>query len=270
MNDRLLAVDLDNTLLDRRNGVNATARRAVQLAQDHGVIVCIATGRTYQSACRFSEKVGALGPVIANNGAVICSQAGEFLYEKILPNETVKRILYNTQDVPYLTYIYAKEGVYVRDPEGVATPHYARALEIEIKSDSIFRHHPNPRIYGLSFRIPSQNAEQAEHWWRKQLPEDVQVVSTVPTLLEVLPKHASKGRALRWLSKQYHIPRESVFAIGDGRGDLDMIAFAGVGMLVANADPSLYHYADHITCAPYAWGVLELVENYILSLPASN
>ncbi|MBE0466620.1 MAG: HAD-IIB family hydrolase, partial [Candidatus Desulforudis sp.] len=94
--------------------------------------------------------------------------------------------------------------------------------------------------------------------------EQVHITRSKPYFLEFSHPLATKGRALEHLAGHYGIPREAVMAVGDGYNDLDMIEYAGLGVMMANAREEVKRYADYVTGSNDADGVAEAVERFVL------
>jgi hypothetical protein len=92
----------------------------------------------------------------------------------------------------------------------------------------------------------------------------ITVSKSKPHFLEFAHIEATKGNALAFLAAHFGIKREEVIAVGDGYNDLDMLDYAGLGVVVANARDEIKKFADYVTSAPYGDGVVEVLEKFVL------
>ena len=91
------------------------------------------------------------------------------------------------------------------------------------------------------------------------------VSKSKPQFLEFAHIQATKGQALAFLAAHFGVRREEIMAVGDGYNDLDMLDYAGLGVVVANAREEIKKYADYVTAAPYGDGVVEALEKFVLA-----
>ncbi|MFP4199989.1 MAG: HAD family hydrolase [Bacillota bacterium] len=250
-----IALDLDDTLLGPDRAVGYNARRAVQLVQGCEKVAILATGRPYASAKKFARELNLLGPVVANSGAVIRDPAGGVLRDLYLDPELVTRVLSEISARELVAYVYHGEHT-VATADHRDTERYSRVLRIDIPVV------PNPEpegVHAISVRVPPEIGARLERELREEFADIARVLRTLDTLIEILPRGAGKGAALRYLSCSLGLPLEELVAVGDSAGDMDMLEVAGRGVLVANAPRHLRGRADHVTREPYDEGVLRVV-----------
>lgn len=261
---KLLALDLDDTLLGPDREVGDEARGAVQLAQDRGAAVVLATGRPYSSARLFAGRLGILGPVIASSGAVVRDAAGRRLRERFLDSDLCSRVVCDSDQRGDIVYAYTSCRVW-SNAFHPATDRYERILDVSIEVDEDLGANL-PRldtgVNALALRVDPARGAQIERHWKQRLGGDAVVIRTLPTLVEILPIGGAKGDALGFVCCHLGVPLAASVAVGDSRGDLDMLRVAGRGVLVANARPELHPEADLVTCSPYVDGVIEVVRRF--------
>jgi hypothetical protein len=266
---RLVAVDIDGTLLDKHHMIGESARLAKKICDTRGVAFTVATGRVSTSAEVVACELGITTPLIANGGATIKMPGGPYLRVLALPGEAARRAIMAARRYPVERYVFTGE-CYVTETLCEETLPYSQALGIPIKE---VRDLVQATTGGaISLVLRANRFEPGHEQLADRLKAEIEALSagefrvekTLPHLLEVLHRGASKGEALRALCDMLTVPLASSMAIGDGFGDIDMIDAAGIGVLVANAHPSLSGGSRKRTRASHADGVLEAVRAFVL------
>ena len=266
---KLVAVDIDGTLLDRDHIVGPSARLAKKICDARGVVFTVATGRVSTSAEVVARELGITAPFIANGGAAIKMPQGPYLRVLSIPGEAARRAVAAGRRYSVERYAFTGER-YVTETPCPETLPYSRGLSIPIEPvpDLVAATSGGAICLVLRASILEPGYEQVVDRLKAELEAasagEFRVEKSLPHLLEVLHRDASKGGALRTLCRILDIPVEDSLAIGDGFGDIDMIDAAGTGVLVANAHPSLTGGSRKRTQASYSDGVLEAVRAYVI------
>jgi Cof subfamily protein (haloacid dehalogenase superfamily) len=244
---RLLAIDLDGTLLTRHKRILPRTRGALDAAAGLGCRVVIATGRSFAVARYFCDGLTLSAPQITYNGAVIYDPAQSCdLCQYLVPPPYVR---------PGVDF-FMEAGV----PVALFTP---QTLYLD-------RRIPHPEAWlpgrsGVLERIPDVRSVAAQPCIKVVGHSDPLTIATVrplaverfghalyvtqtsSALLELLHPEVSKGAALRRIAHMLGVARDEVIAFGDSHNDLDMLTFAGVGVAMGNASAEVKALADLIT-----------------------
>ncbi|AZK58871.1 Cof-like hydrolase [Candidatus Desulforudis audaxviator] len=263
---RLVAVDLDDTLLTSGLEVSPRAGRAISRAQALGVVVTLATGRMYLSAVPFARRLGIDAPIITYQGALVKHPVtGAELLHRALANDTARAVIERLRAYGYHLNVYLDDQLYMEVLTELGK-RYADLSRVEA-------HPVGDLLVYLGDRNPTKvlaiggedEIERLEQEMIALFPaERVHITRSKPKFLEFSHPLATKGRALQYLAAYYGIPREAVMAIGDGYNDLDMVAWAGLGIMMDNARDEVKRYADHVTASNDADGVAEAIERFVL------
>ncbi len=262
---RLIALDLDGTLLCDDGSVSARNVQAIQTAVAQNIHVILATGKTRGSAQGVFAQLGQALPGVFTQGLVIQQADGTVCHETALDRETaVRAITFAVQQrLPHLAYC----GSRIVAPEDHA---YARLLHEKY-------HEPQPEIIGPfldqidelrinKFLVSDEAHNDATRARLTGLMGDhATVTQAVPGYIEMLPPGASKGQGVQWLLDDWGIPATAVLAVGDGENDLDMVRLAGVGVAMGNAIPALKAVADYVTADNNHSGVAEAIARFALA-----
>jgi len=260
---KLLALDLDDTLLDRSFQISPQNMAAIQSAVQKGVLVTFATGRMYCSALPYARQLGIEMPLITYHGALIKTVAGETLYHCPVPLDLAREIIAIAKAGHYNLHIYLNDELYVA-AENEHTRYYQQVAQVKVNAVgdlvSFLTQAPTKlTIVDAEERLPALQEELRKHF-NQQLAINI----SRSRFLEITAKQATKGQALRYLAKLHQIPRSQIAAIGDSYNDLDMLEYAGMGVAVANAREAVKEVADHITEASYNHGVAVFIQQYVL------
>lgn len=271
---RLVALDLDGTLLDPDKRVSSRTEAALRRAAAAGAEIVPASGRYYGAFPDQVRQLDFVRYVIAVNGAeVLDLRTGETLYAAEIPLETALRIMehLDTAGVPYDCYMggrgWMTEAVQNRAAEYAWDEH---ALDLilrrrtpvpELKAFLRERGRDVQKIQFFSNDREKRTALAAE--LARRFPEAV-LTSSIPNNVEINAPGADKGSALRALAARLGIPRDATMAFGDALNDMSMITAAGIGVAMGNADEALKAAADHITAGCAEDGVALAVESFCL------
>ncbi len=261
---KLMAVDIDGTLLDSRDRLTEVTKKAIRLGVENGLIFTISSGRPIQGIEHLNEQLNLDLPFITYNGAmVVMGKSRKILYEQKMAADDVKSIFslgerYNTSiilwsnNTLYANRIDARttkysegfrvEPVIIRDPEEIAQKGVTKMLwydEIEL--------------------IDRYEKEVGQF-----LGDNINYHTSKPIYLEFVDKRASKAIAMERLGEHYGIKREEMIAVGDGANDLSMIEYAGLGVAMANAKDEVKAKADYITLSNDEDGVANVIYKFVL------
>lgn len=286
MSIRLLALDLDGTLLDSRGQVSEGNRNALEQARERGVRVAIVTGRRFRDARPTALELGLDVPVIAHNGALTKhARTLETVSVLTLPLDAARRSLEvgRAADADaLLSDDHEGLGVLVYDRlsgDNLAAQLYvkwARRIHGENGRDAVLQvasleefldHEP----VHLAFSGGCAKMKTLENELREELGTTAKIFSTTYksmdfTLLDILHPQASKGVGVAAAAAELGVRREEVMAVGDNLNDLEMLHYAGTGVVMANAEASLHEIDGlYATGTNDEDGVALAVERFILN-----
>lgn len=260
---QLLAVDLDGTTLNASGTISARVRQALADAAQRCIWVTIATGRNLPSARPFTKLMHINAPIICLQGSLIYDLAEERVLRRCrLASELICELI-AAREVQWPVAAYRSEQIFVVDSQ------LARAIYAAIRQEPICvpdlcqALHPEGADK-LLFDVPEHEVPGALHILRALVGDQACVVRSDKHYVEVIPKDADKGNALRWLAQYLGIPREAVMAIGDQDNDASMIAWAGVGVAMGNGSESAKAVADWIAPPIEQDGAAIAIERFIL------
>ena len=248
---RLLAVDIDGTLLNPQFRISDGDRAAMRKAHEEGVEVILVTGRRHAFALPIARQLGFDFWLISSNGAVTRSMTGETFHSDPLPAATCRKLcaaMHEFRGNTVLTFDTEAKGAVVIEHIDELNESIDRWLEKNLQfidfvipiENSLTRDPVQAMFCGTVARMQLALAALA----RSGLERDITVLRTeYPgrdlSMLDVLNRGCSKGHALARWAWHRGIPREQVMAIGDNYNDIEMLAFAGRPFIMGNASEEL-------------------------------
>jgi len=267
MTYRLIATDLDDTLLNENSKISERNRKAIEAARRKGVYFTLATGRMAQSTFRYARQLEVELPLITYHGALVCSLHEEKpYYYRPLEFALVRDIIKEAQERSHHVNLYLEDRLFVKEYNRI-TSFYKNfsSVEIEPVGDLVeyldCRGMAPPKVTIID---KEEAMEEIEVILKERFPGRLNLMLSRPSFLEITHNLATKGQALKTLAKDLGINREEIIAFGDSINDLDMLEYAGLGVAVENARPQAKEVADIIAPSHQEDGVAEIIEQYVL------
>jgi HAD superfamily hydrolase (TIGR01484 family) len=282
---RLIALDLDGTLLDSRGRVSGRNRAAIDEARARGVSVALVTGRRFRDARPLALELGLDVPVIAHNGALTKhAHSLETVAAVLMPVEAARAVVRVGREhgadalvsddhvgAGLLVYDQISPGNtalarYVEWSRRVVGEEAAAAIRRVESLEEYLDHDP----LHVAFSGGCAAMERLSEVLRGELGGGVRLLLTLYpkmdfALLDVLHPEASKGAGLAAVAAEAALTREEVLAVGDNFNDLEMLEWAGTGVLMGNADPALHAAGRfHATATNDDGGVADAIEKFVL------
>lgn len=269
MNMDLIALDMDGTLLNPEGKIDPAVHDAVQQAKRAGIKVVLCTGRPLPGVTPYLEQLGLTDNgdyVITYNGALVQrSHSGD-----ILAHHTM-----NHQDFLTVSDLAEKAGVHFQaiNDQGIFTPNknisYYTVREsfivnLPLRYRAVHEIDPEMTFSKMMMIDPPELIDAALDRLPRDLSDRYTVLRSEPFFLEVLNKRASKGQALKVLTEILGFSRERVMAVGDNENDIDMIAYAGLGVAMDNAVDKVKEVSDQITLSNLEHGVAQAIYDFAL------
>lgn len=262
---RLIALDLDDTLLDSEKRMSERTIGAVRAAADSGVRVIIASGRAYLGVTKFLDMLDLHDMCIVTGGAVIMDADGHVMDREAVPADVTHAVMQWAKDRGIYFQVYVDDGFWYETPTA-ATRRYEEHngyLGVHVPDLSARSNIEAAKILFIG------TVDEVAEWGRalaKDFP-DLSVETSDPTFLEISSPRASKGRALLTIGKHLGIPPSETLAIGDSEIDKSMIEAAGMGIAMANAAPDVLMAADYVTGPCNEDGAAAAIEEFVLGAP---
>lgn len=268
MTIRLVAMDLDDTLLRDDWTISPRVVKAIQKAQAQGVKMTIATGRMSISARPYAEQLGIDVPVITYHGAMIQQVlSGEILFRRVIPSALAAEIVEHVSKLGIYGQVYLKDRV-VTSQLNEWSREYAKiaSVHIEVADLAVLLSQEPEGVEKILFISEESVLDQLASTLKQFYGKKVHITKSKPHFLEITDCSVNKGIALAALAEHFGIIQEDVMAIGDSFNDLEMLQYAGMGVAMGNARSEIKEQADIVTVSNEDDGVAEAIERYVLRI----
>lgn len=266
---KLVAIDLDGTLLDGRKQVSQKNKEVLAQAKAQGVKIVLCTGRPLRAIRPYLEELSLNESgdysITFNGGLVQKNDTGEIMEKAALQLADIHELVAVAAELDLPLDVVSEEIVLCLPTSATnqsiygslnplldCRPYAIEALdESKLYNKAVIAYHQevlDPKILA----IPSAIREKYE------------VIKTRNNLLEFMPKGITKAYGIELLARDLGITIDEVMAIGDEENDLPMIRYAGLGVAMANAVPLIKEAADVVTDSNEADGVATVIEKYVL------
>lgn len=269
MKYKLVAIDMDGTLLNSNNQVSERTRKTIENAKTKGTHIVLSTGRVLKSALSYSKSLNLKNPIVACNGAIIVDEDANVIYKKPIDNNLVKEIvaLARSKNIYYHFYDESRFYSHIRVEE--VLKFYNEGNENTSIDLKIFKNIEeiiglkDLNVYKFLFIDDNKNKLQSLRDELNKL-ENISTSSSWTNNIEAMGQNVSKGEALRQLCNRLQIKSEEIIAIGDSENDLSMLKFAGLGVAMGNGGQVIKKQADYITDSNDEDGVAKVIEKFVL------
>ncbi|TXK77561.1 Cof-type HAD-IIB family hydrolase [Paenibacillus sp. N3.4] len=240
---KLIALDMDGTLLNEEKKISAENQEAIRQATQAGKIVMMSTGRGAVSAMPYIKELGLTGPLVVVNGSEVWERPDKLLRRTLLPAETVRSLHALAVEHDSWWWAYSVEGIFNRESE---------TFDIDGQE-------------WLKFGYFSENSEKltsirtiVEGWGT------LEITNSHPSNIELNPLGINKATGVEAVCKLLGIEMSEVIAMGDSENDIAMIRESGLGVAMGNAQDEVKRIADITTLSNEEHGVAEIIYGYLL------
>jgi len=270
---KLIALDLDGTLLDSDKQLSDENRQALERAANEGIEIVPATGRFYKGMPQIIRELPFVHYVISINGAQVYSvKDGKTVCGSEIPWQRAVSVMQRFDELPVIYDCY-RDGwgwmtkeFYDKAEKFSASPHNLEMIRTlrtpvpELKENIKEVAHGVQKIQAF-FNDMDLRAEML-----KTLPEefpDLVVTTSIPNNIEINSKEATKGIAIKKLADYFNIPLSQTMAFGDDYNDITMLKAAGIGVAMGNAGNEIKRAADYVTDNCDSSGVAKAINHFL-------
>jgi hypothetical protein len=263
---RLVAFDVDGTLVGRDLRITERVRDSIERMKQAGILGCLVTGRMYRATLPFARELGFDAPLICYQGAAIVDPASdEVLQHGALGNEVVRELIALAQRDGMHLQLYRNDEYYCEARNRFSDLYASLAMTEPVIVPSLreaFAY--SPATKGVIIADAPVAAAYAQTLG-DALGARAYVTRSLAEFVEVLDPAVDKGRALRFVASRLGVPMEQTAAIGDSWNDAPLLAAAGFGIAMGSAPPELKAGAQAVVSDVEHDGVAEALEKYVLS-----
>lgn len=267
---RLLAINVDGTLLKTNRRLARATKEAIQYVKDKEVIVTLVTSRNFLSAKKVAKALKIDTPIITHQGAFIGSSIDDPIYESRISEDktfNLVQVLENFDCNVRLLHEKFSLGNRVRITDnilskavlGTSDPLFYPMQFVESLSDQLRDYPMAPPKIDVYF---SEHDELQKVKDTLEAFDDIRTIEKNDKMLEIVPSQVSKAKGLQLLGEHFDIPLEKMVAIGDDYDDIEMIEKVGLGVAMGSAPNEVKKAADWITRSNDQNGVSYMVKEH--------
>ncbi len=242
-NYKLLAIDLDKTLLDNDHRLSRRNYDVLKRCQDMGIYVILASGREVETIDRFSDELEIFDPIMACGGAIICGEKREgrreTLYHKPIPAGIVDRVMEFTRSVGYCLSVHHPNKILALERSKYTDIYHNQTGATFTFVDDFCQRIKGTRPTKLIAIVDPDMRETVYQQFVERWGTEANIIRTNPEYVELNAKGVDKGIALIELCRILDVPIHQTMAFGDNYGDLPMIELAGGKVLMDNASDEI-------------------------------
>ena len=272
-----IAADIDGTILDSSSRLPPENVAAFRQARDRGVEVVLVTGRRYGAAVWVANGLGLSSPLIVNNGAmIVCPVQSRRLARWFLAPEVATAILSATSSYTHCTVLHkdrpaAGQLVVCSQPRTNGQLHHylSKVPGVTVQVESL-QSEVDGDLIEIMFSGPLGVMEAVEgRLMESGFEKHVRIARTYYRekdlgIIDVLNRDCSKRSALDFLARSRGVRPAEIMAIGDNHSDLEMLEYAGVGVVMANGVAVLKNRGFYETASNDDLGVARAIGRFIL------
>ena len=289
---KLVAIDLDGTLLNSYGEVSNKNKEIIQKAMQKGVEVVLSSGRPIMSVKNLANEIGCNNYIICGNGAITYDiQSEEIIYDKFLEKSKVLQIIKICEENSIFFNVYTKDTILTKNlnynilfynQENATKPEDKKTRITIMQNIEEYIQNRNEEdylkitvcdndkvVFGSIIRklrtIKDIDVLDVAHMSRKLIKDGTENVLMQYYYTEISNTNVDKWQAIFDLTERLNIKRDEVIAIGDNVNDAEMIKEAGLGVMMGNAAPYIKEMADVVVSDNDNDGVAEAIEKYILT-----
>lgn len=267
---KLIAIDLDGTLLNNEKKISSGTRDVLIRAREKGVKIVLCSGRPIAGIKPYLDFLGLSDPgdyaITYNGGLVQKADTGEVLSEKILTRRDIQDLYSLSRQLGVPMNFIDRDYVYCPLPPKGRPSLYGTVMNaLPFIGATIDRLPGNLKINKVVYCTDQPYLDTAIRKIPGVFREKYSVLKSRPILLEIMNKEVDKGKGLQALGSYLNIKPEEMMTCGDQENDLAMIRYAGIGVAMGNAISIVKDTAQFVTKKNTEDGVAYAVEKFVLN-----
>lgn len=263
---KLIAIDVDDTLLTDDLIVTDGTREAMEAAIAAGVTVTLATGRMFASAHKIARQIKLNVPIITYQGALVKTLLDEqVLYERSVPADAALELHDYCVKHGLHLQLYVDDELYgTEDNEKIKA--YSRQSNIPYRIEPDFGRLITKPLNKMLVIDDPDRLDAIALELAPLLGDRVHMTKSKAHYLEFMHKEGTKGHALQFMARHLGCTMDQTIAIGDAWNDREMIQAAGLGVAMGNSIEALKEIADYVTFTNNEEGVRHVIEKFVLNV----
>lgn len=266
---KLIALDIDQTLLNSQSKITEDTKLALQKALQQGIKIVLCSGRPLAGVSPFLKELGVSSDeqyVITYNGALIETVSGKILSRQILTNADYRRIVKYVNDNDMQYYVLDDDSNVYTSNHDINRIAVVQAWE---NSAGIFVREPDElasdfEIAKAAIVGEKETLDQYEQAVKDEFADEYYVVRAGANFIEIMHPEVNKGEGLTTLADILHLSSDEIMAFGDEKNDLPMFDFVGSAVAMGNGSDIAKEHAKYVTDTNDNDGIAKALKKYVL------
>ena len=264
---KLIAIDLDGTLVNTDSKVSSKDLDAIKKCQEKGIKISIITGRTIKSVGEITKELGLPGLHLASSGTAVIDENMKIHQAQKMPEELISLTVEESRKWDMAIVAHITDGTLVYEGKHPNFKYIDESDDLFIQVDDLLA--PDIRKNSLSATILIGEDDEFNDHITGVIKDSGKVRRAGPFFLNIFGNKAGKLFGVKEILKETGIKKEELMVIGDSELDLGIIRYAAIGIAMGNASPAVKEGADYITSDNNSSGVAKAINKYILSVKNS-
>ena len=268
MKYKLIAADMDGTLLNDDSVISERTRAAIIKAIEAGALFVTATGRAIQGAEIINDLFEEDMPFVVFNGAcAIMGKSRKTLFKVYMDFTLAKEVVAQGKSRSVCMVVWTDIGlrkILMENPPEEYLDYNLKYNQVDYKQIIEVDEIADESIYKVLWFGNKEQVREYQEEMNGYFGGRVNCCSSLPELLEFVSPEADKGIALEEIGKHFGIDRSEMIAVGDGYNDISMLKYAGLGIAMGNAPDDVKAACDEVTLSNNNDGLAAVIEKYIL------
>lgn len=268
MTVKMIAFDIDDTLLSSEGKILDSTKAAVKKALGQGIKIVLCTGRPLAGVTPYLQELGVSGDdqfVVTNNGAIIESISGNIIAKRVLDNASYRKLVQYGHDNGLKYYALDDESNVYTDDRDINRIAVVQAWEnragIYFRSPDEL---PNDfEVTKVAYVGEKSDLDPYEDAVKEEFKDMCYIVRAGEWFLELMHKNVSKAQGLQDLSEKLDISPDEIMAFGDEQNDIPMFKFVGNAVCMDNGSDKAKSYADNITDTNDNDGIAKAMDKFV-------
>ncbi|WP_024615233.1 sugar-phosphatase [Clostridium sp. Ade.TY] len=265
---KLIALDMDGTLLNEDKQVTEKNKESIKKAKELGVYVVLASGRPIDGLVKYLDELDLLGDndyVLSYNGCLVQkTKSREVVCDVAIKGSDLKYLKKLADEAGLNIHAFSKERGLITPKENTYTSYEAHHNGIEFHINDFSDIEDDEEIIKVMMIDEPEILDAGMKKLPKEIYEKYSVAKSTPFFLEFFNKKANKGEGLKLLAEHLGIDKEEIITMGDEMNDFPMIEYAGLGVAMGNACDKIKEIANYITDTNNNDGVSKVIEKFII------
>lgn len=261
MKYRLIASDMDGTLLTTDKRISQRNAAAIRAFTDMGGIFCLCTGRTLVGVAPYVKELGLDSPIISANGAVVAMPDGEILYEFGMSDESARTLYAYARELDLTVCLWSQNLLYANRTDRYVE-HYKKVMGIDASIFDDIEPIVSQGILKMIWFADPERMPELHAFLNEKCPADNNWANSTPRMIEFNDVRTSKATAMAYIGEKYGISKDEMIAMGDNFNDLPMLQYAGLSVAMGNAPDEIKEKCSYVTDTNDEDGVGKAIERF--------